>query len=132
MRRIYLTTTDGRPKPQQCFLSGRLRWTLLPKESYSESLSDHGSTTQLPSNWEADTLWLPIKFSTCKKQELNLHSKSVCLRHTNTQAFRCESDKKYFFKLPATERTDQTWHNPFEKCSCYSPVNVFFAEGAFC
>jgi len=96
MRRIYLTTADGRPKPQQCFLSGRLRWTLLPKESYSGSLSDHGSTTQLPSNWEADTLWLPIRFSTCKKQELNLHSKSVCLRHTNTQAFRCESEKNVF------------------------------------
>jgi len=44
MRQIYLTTIGGRPRPE-CFLSGRLRWTLLPKERYDESLSGRGSNT---------------------------------------------------------------------------------------
>jgi len=37
---------SGKPTPELCFLSGRLRWTLLPKEHYGDSLSGRGSTTQ--------------------------------------------------------------------------------------
>ena len=33
------TAVSGRPKPEICFLPGRLRWTLLPKERYGNSLS---------------------------------------------------------------------------------------------
>ena len=36
----YLTTIGGRLKPDLCFLSGRLRRTVLPKERYGESLSE--------------------------------------------------------------------------------------------
>ena len=49
-----MTAVGGRPKPEACFLLERLRWTLLPKEHYSGSLSGRGSNTQ-PSSWEADT-----------------------------------------------------------------------------
>jgi len=44
----------GRPTPNLCFLSGRLRWTLLPKERYGNSLGGSRSNTQT-SDWEADT-----------------------------------------------------------------------------
>ena len=50
-----MTALGGRPKPELCFLPGRLRWTLLLKKRYGNSLSGCGSNTQ-PSNWEADTL----------------------------------------------------------------------------
>jgi len=50
----FLTTVGG--NLNNALLSGRLRWTLLPKERYGESLfSGRGSNTQ-PSNWEADTI----------------------------------------------------------------------------
>jgi len=52
---ISVTAIGGRPKPELCFLPGRLRWTLTPKERYGNSLSGCGSNTQ-PSDWEADTL----------------------------------------------------------------------------
>jgi len=52
---ILLTAIGGRPKPEICFLPGRLGRTLLPKERYGDSLSGRGSITQ-PSNLEADTL----------------------------------------------------------------------------
>jgi len=52
---ILMTASGGRPKPELCFLPGWLRWTLLPKEHYGNSLSGCGLNTQ-PSNWEADTL----------------------------------------------------------------------------
>ena len=52
---LLMTAIGGRPKPELCFLLGRLRWTLLPKESYGNSLSGCASNTQ-PSNWKADTL----------------------------------------------------------------------------
>jgi len=39
---------DGRPKSELFFLPGRLRWALLPKKCYSNSLSGCGSTTQPP------------------------------------------------------------------------------------
>ena len=58
-RLICLPTTGSRSKPKQCFLLRRLRWTLLPKEHYGESLSGRGSNTQ-PSNWETDTLPLSL------------------------------------------------------------------------
>jgi len=45
MQHIYLTTIDGRPKPDYCFLSGRLRWTLLPKKRYGDSLSESNTPT---------------------------------------------------------------------------------------
>jgi len=51
---FLVTAIGGRPKPEMCFLPGRLRWTLLPKERYGNSLSGCGSNDQ-PSNWEADT-----------------------------------------------------------------------------
>jgi len=38
MRHIYLTI-GVRPNPGWCFLSGRLRWTLLPKARYGESFT---------------------------------------------------------------------------------------------
>jgi len=44
-----VTAIGGRPKPEICFLPGRLGWTLLPKERYGDSLSGRGSNTQ-PSN----------------------------------------------------------------------------------
>jgi len=34
-----VTAIGGRPKPELCFLPGRLRWTLLPNERYGNSLS---------------------------------------------------------------------------------------------
>jgi len=43
---ILVTAIGGRPKPELCFLPGRLRLTLLPKERYSNSLSVCGSKTQ--------------------------------------------------------------------------------------
>ena len=52
--KILVTAIGGRPKPELCFLPGRLRWTVLPKERYGNSLSGCGSNTQA-SNWEADT-----------------------------------------------------------------------------
>jgi len=51
---ILVTAISDRPKPGLCFLLGRLKWTLLPKERYGKSLSGRGSNTQ-PSNWQADT-----------------------------------------------------------------------------
>jgi len=50
---ILATAVGGRPKPELCFLPGRLRLTLLPKEGYGNSLIGCGSNTQ-PSTWEAD------------------------------------------------------------------------------
>jgi len=58
---ILVTAIGGRPKPELCSLPGRLRWTLLPKEHYGNSLSGRGSKTQ-PSNWEADTLPLSYMY----------------------------------------------------------------------
>jgi len=46
MRQTYLTTIGGSPKPEICFLLGRLRWTLLPKKRFGDSLS---GTPNLPS-----------------------------------------------------------------------------------
>jgi len=43
MRQIYVTTSGSRPKPEQCFLSWRLRWMPLPKERYGEPLNGCGS-----------------------------------------------------------------------------------------
>jgi len=43
---ILVTVIGGRPKPELCFLPGRLRWTLLPKVRYGDSLSGRGSNTQ--------------------------------------------------------------------------------------
>ena len=63
-----VTAVSGRPKPEWCFLPGRLRWTLLPKECYSNSLSGCGSNTQ-PSNWEA----VPLRLSYCRPQSLFSH-----------------------------------------------------------
>ena len=73
--RIFLVmAVGGRPNPELCFLSERLRWTLLPEERYVNSLSGCGSSTQ-PSNWEADILPLSycklintcFKLSSCQK-----------------------------------------------------------------
>ena len=52
---ILATAIGGRPKPELCFLPGRLRWTLLHKERYDNSLSGCGSSTQ-PSKWETNTI----------------------------------------------------------------------------
>jgi len=41
-----MTAIGGRPKPELCFLLGQLRWTLLPRERYGNSLSGRGSNTQ--------------------------------------------------------------------------------------
>ena len=72
---LILVTANGRPKPELCFLPGRLRWTLLPKEHYSNSLSGCGSNTQ-PSNWEADTL--PLNY--CRASMAQWQSKT-CRRY---------------------------------------------------
>ena len=45
---ILVMAVGGRPKPELCFLLGRLRWTLLPKERYGNSLVGCGSNTHLP------------------------------------------------------------------------------------
>jgi len=44
--RILVTAIGDRPKPEICFFPRRLKWTLLPKERYGESLSGRGSNTQ--------------------------------------------------------------------------------------
>ena len=54
-----VTAIGGRPKPEIRFLPGQLRWTLLPKERYGDSLSC-GWNTQ-PSTWAADTLPLSYR-----------------------------------------------------------------------
>ena len=71
MQQTCLTTAGGRPKPRRCFLSGRLRWTLLPKDCYGHSLSCHGSNTQ-PFNWKAGTL--PLGY-----RRPQLHCKALVL-----------------------------------------------------
>jgi len=43
-----VTAIGGRPKPELCFLPGRLRWTLLPKERYGNSLSAVDRTPKHP------------------------------------------------------------------------------------
>jgi len=56
---ILATAISGMATPEMCFLPGQLRWTLLPKKRYGNSLSGRGSNTQLSnSNWGADTLSL--------------------------------------------------------------------------
>ena len=50
-----VTALGGKPKPEICTSPRRLRWTLLPKERYGDSLSGRGSNTR-PSNWEVDIL----------------------------------------------------------------------------
>jgi len=50
---LVVTAIGGRPKHEMRFLPGRLRWTLLSKECYGDSLSGRGWYTQ-PSNQEAD------------------------------------------------------------------------------
>jgi len=52
------TAISGMPTPEVCFLPGQLRWTLLPKERNSDSLSGCGSPN-LPI--EADTLLLSYR-----------------------------------------------------------------------
>ena len=82
---IFVTAIGGRLKPEVCFLPGRLRWTLLPKERYGNSLSGCGSTTQ-PSNWEADTLPLsycrldPHDFTWLPRTERWTHQQSPARR----------------------------------------------------
>jgi len=51
---LLMTATSGWPTPEMRFLPEQLRWTLLPKERYGNSLSGRGSNTQA-SNWEVDT-----------------------------------------------------------------------------
>jgi len=57
---ILATAGSGMPTPDICFLPGPLRWTLLPKHRYSDSLSDRGSNTRLHT-WEADALRLSYR-----------------------------------------------------------------------
>jgi len=53
---ILVTVIGRRPKSEFCFLSGRLKWTPLPKERYGDSLSGCG-----PNSIERRTLChLPI------------------------------------------------------------------------
>jgi len=52
---FLVTAIGGKPKPEIYFLPGRLKWALLPKERFGDSLSGRGSNVQ-PSNWEADIL----------------------------------------------------------------------------
>jgi len=47
---ILMTATSGWPTSEMRFLPEQLRWTLLPKERYGNSLSGRGSNTQA-SNW---------------------------------------------------------------------------------
>ena len=46
---VLVTAIDGSPKPEICFMSERLKRTLLSKERYGDSLCGHESHTQ-PSN----------------------------------------------------------------------------------
>jgi len=39
---IRVMASGGRPKPEVCLLSGRLRWTTLPKQRYSGLPSGRG------------------------------------------------------------------------------------------
>jgi len=70
---FFGTAINGRPKPEICFLPGRLKWTLLPEERYN-ALSSRGSNTQ-PSSWEANTLPLyyrrPCETSKIVQSEYN-------------------------------------------------------------
>jgi len=43
---ILAKAIGGRLKPEIRFLPGWLEWTLLPKERYGNSLSDHRSNAQ--------------------------------------------------------------------------------------
>ena len=63
---ILVTAIGGRPKPELCFLSGRLGYLLLPKERYGSSLSGCGSNTQ-HSNREAE--YLPLSYCRPKKSQ---------------------------------------------------------------
>jgi len=51
---VVATGLSGMPTPGICFIPGQLRWTLLPKERYGDSVSVGESVTQ-PSNSEVDT-----------------------------------------------------------------------------
>jgi len=51
---ILATAISGIPTREMCFLPGKLRRTILPRERYGDSLSVGELDTQ-PSNWEADT-----------------------------------------------------------------------------
>ena len=55
---ILATAASG--MPEICFLPGQLRWTILPKERYGDSLSAGESDTQ-PSSWEVDTVPLSYR-----------------------------------------------------------------------
>jgi len=50
---MLATAISGIPTPEICFLPGRFRRTILPKEHHGESLSVCDMDTQ-PSSWEAD------------------------------------------------------------------------------
>jgi len=56
-----VTAIVDRPKPEICFLPGRLMRKLFAQRGYGDSLTGRGSTTQ-PSNWEADTLSLNYRW----------------------------------------------------------------------
>jgi len=72
----------GRPKPKLCFLPGRLRWTLLPKERYGDSLSGRGSNTQ-PSNWDVESLHWAIV------DHISFHQSEWYVWHTFWALPRC-------------------------------------------
>jgi len=72
MRHIYLTTIGGRPKPEKCFLSGRLRWTLLPQERYVEPPSGR-RIPNLPVERRTLSLWV-----SCRSQHQYYFLDIVC------------------------------------------------------
>jgi len=43
---ILATAISGMPTSEICFLPRQVRWTFLPKERYSDSLSGCGPNTQ--------------------------------------------------------------------------------------
>jgi len=59
---IFVTAISGKPAPEICFLPGQLKWTLLPKERYGDSLRGPGlnfPTFQLRGGHSTTVLSLP-------------------------------------------------------------------------
>jgi len=101
---ILATAIGSSPKLEICFLPGRLRWTLLPKERYGDSLSGRRSNAQPSRMFEG--FWIERILST--EGLLCQHACSVIIPIVFSEVIFCNICCQLFVMRPWLSRP--SWH----------------------